>query len=254
MDALKTYGPLAIAAAAIVLVLIQRGEIGDLEQRLAVMDGTASRVASAKTATPTTAIHTTEVRTDKALGDRVRKLESRLRTVSALAKTASQKVLAASVVDEIVVDNELPDLVDELSSLRADVDSLLMGRGVETPEAKETIKKTIEAAHVERRKERHARRAAQMTEWVNNFGADQGLSASVTEELQALEATYREARHKAREAVRAGDKTHEEARAEMRAMREEHMETRKEMLTEEQLEAYDERPRGRGGRGGRGGP
>ena len=105
-------------------------------------------------------------------------------------------------------------------------------------ETQAVINRTLDKRRQDLRERRREQRARREAVRIERFVADQGLSAQQGEQLRGIMAALREARVASRLAVKAGEKTREEARAELRDGRKAANAELAELLDEAQLEAW----------------
>lgn len=249
----KVLAPIAlvIAVAAGVFIYVQHTAIKELDRRVAaqaqVIEGVAKHLAQAPPAPARTdaapAAPSVDASMLSAIEARLAAAEREVRATSVLARAASVRPgeVSGAPVDG---DDGLLSLADELAALRTDVDALLTGRGLESPEAKAALKAALEEARSQAREERRERRAAAEAAWLDRFAEEAGLSEAQHEAVRALLDADRETRRSLWAAVREGDKTRDEVRQERRAMREQTDARLAEILDAEQLEAFNETRRG----------
>ncbi|TNF38142.1 MAG: hypothetical protein EP329_01310 [Deltaproteobacteria bacterium] len=255
----KIIAPVALAVAAlgVVVILVQNTTISGLEDRVVAQEKALAKLAGMRSEVNKPAPVPEEPPAPAVAVD-LSTVESRLAAVEREARSAAVLARAASAKgptddDEDYDDGALVSLADDIASLRTDVDALLTGRGLETPEAKEAMRAAVDEARVARQAERQARRTEQRQARLDDFIAKANLSETQASSLRAAVDAQREARQAMREAVQSGEKTWEEAREDMRAARRAFEKQLDEILDEEQRAAFDESQGGRGGRGGFGG-
>lgn len=253
----KALAPIAfiVAVAAGVFIFIQHTAIKELDRRVAaqgqVLEGLAKRLAeappgpaaTAATAAAPTAAPTADTAMIRAIEERLAAAEREVRATSVLARAASVRPEAVSGAPA-AGDDGLLSIADELAALRTDVDALLTGRGLESPEAKAALKAALEEARTQAREERRERRAAAEAAWLDRFAEEVELSEAQHEAVRALLDAERETRRTMWAAVRNGDKSRGEVRQERRAAREQTDARLAEILDARQLEAFNETRRG----------
>ncbi|PKN54202.1 MAG: hypothetical protein CVU56_27865, partial [Deltaproteobacteria bacterium HGW-Deltaproteobacteria-14] len=253
MPSSKLIAPAAMALAAVGLavILVQSASIGALEDRVASQEAALAKLAGARS--PANKPAAARAPTPDLGG-----IEARLAAAEREAKSASVLARAAAARGGAAVAGEADDgaivsLADDIASLRTDVDALLTGRGLETPEAKVAMRAVVDEAREQAQTARRTRMEERRRAWIDGFAAEQHLSDAQAEALQEALDAQREARDAMRDAARDGDKSWEEAREDMRAARQAFDKRLDEILDADQRAAYDASQGGRGGRGGRGG-
>ncbi|MFT7580952.1 MAG: hypothetical protein ACI9MR_002626 [Myxococcota bacterium] len=229
------------SVAALALILMQQSRVSTLEKQVAAQASEPTATLSSNQSPVPPATDGASKAVIAGLETRISELDRKLTATAMLARTATRTVAAASPKTLAVAadDSELPDMIDEVASLRADVDALLQGRGVETPEGRKTIRDEVATARTEARAERVIRRTERREQWLNTFAEDNGLSETQSTALMAAEDSFRERRLALREAVRGGEKNRTEVQTEIRAAREEMNATLKESLGDDLFNALE---------------
>lgn len=243
--ALGVVFPAVVAVVALVLVVLQQQRLSDLEAGLAAVETPAA--ASPPPVTPVVAVQKTDDRRVAALEARVVALTRRLDT---LGERGSERQGRRRV--EVEAEPRVGTDSDEVVSLREDVDALLTGEGIDTPEGRQKVSALVEKAQEEAREKRWERRRAARDEaqqtWLEEFSAKSGLDEATSAALGEVLRAQSEKRREVFRAVRDGDGSMEDARRDAVAMREATEAKVKELLTEEQFQAYEasreERSRG----------
>lgn len=237
--------PAVIAVAAIVLVLVQGRSIDRLERQLDKVEKLAT--SKPEPAGPTAA-RPAESGSMAALERRVERLEQR--RASRVEDRRVATTSAPTREPEGRVGEAPPE--EEIESLRADVDALLTGEGLDTDEGRAKIKALIDKERSQRRLERDAMRREMEKLWLTEFAEEAGLDDEQKAALEGLSERRRELRSSLREQFRAGEisaKEMRDRREEARAAMEKELQ---EVLTPAQLAAFEERRQNMRNRGARG--
>lgn len=252
---------LVVAAGALVFAFVQRGEVGGLERKLAEQELTLARLAAERAAPPAEApapsVAAPAAVDLSGVEARLVAVEREARSAGMLARTLAERPAAGGAAPAAAGDDDddglggLVSLADEVAALRTDVDALLTGRGLETPEAKQAVRAAMAEAREQARAEREAKRAERRAAWFEQFATEHGLNADQKTRLQAAMDESQRVRNELREAMQSGEKTREEMREAMRNARQAFDASVDGILDAEQRAAFDAGQREqRGGRGG----
>lgn len=256
---------LAVAAGALVFAFVQRSEVGGLEQKLAAQEVALARLAAERAPAPVPAeapapsAPVAPAAVDlSGVEARLVAVEREARSAGMLARTLAERPAAGGAAPVAGDDDDdelggLVSLADEVAALRTDVDALLTGRGLESPEAKQAVRAAMAEAREQARAEREAKRAERRAAWFEQFATEQGLSGDQKVRLQAAMEESQRVRTELREAMQSGEKTREEMREAMRNARQAFDASVDGILDAEQKAAFDAGQREQRGGGGRGG-
>jgi len=243
---------LVVAVGGVIVILAQNTTISGLEDRLASQEtklaelvGAQSKVNKPPPLPEPSPVAEVDLSSVEA---RLLAVEREARSAGVLARAATSQ--GAAVGDDDLDDGALVSIADDIAELRTDVDALLTGRGLETPEAKQAMRTAVAEAREERRAERRTRMQERRQQQLDDFIAKAGLTETQAQSLRSALDAQRDARENMREAVRSGEKTWQEAREDMRAARRAFEQQLDELLDDEQRAAFDESQGGRGRRGG----
>ncbi len=260
MDRLKTLLPIVLSVAALGLVAVQFGTLSSIEDRLQAQTRAASSRVDARPDAPRAQAAVVDTKALASVEARIDDLERDVK--SALTLVRRRPAPTVTLPDD--ASDGLKAVADEIAALRTDVDDLLVGGGLQAPEAQAALEAAATEVQEQRRRERRERRAERyaevVDEWLGTFAADAGLSVEQAGKLGDIMKAQRTSRQDVRAQVRSGELTRDEAREEMRAQRQDRDDEVRDLLDDEQYEQFNERERelrgrfgGRGGRGGRGG-
>ena len=236
MERLWKVLPLALAVAALVVVLLQRSTINDMEARLAARskEGPAQRAAEPAPAD----------RSD--LERRIASLEQTVARVFRMVIADSSRAAGRKGAPS----SDAPP--STVSDLREDVDALLTGEAVSTEQGRkrlhDIVRKVQEDAREDRRQRWRTMRDEMRRSRLKTLAKKTGMSANQVERLNTLMDDERTQRRALMLAARDGQRPFPEAMEQIRALRQGTDTKAKEMLDSKQYEAYENMRQERRGR------
>lgn len=190
-------------------------------------------------------------------------LERRVADLEATAQSLSRRLMALERrgteggAAPAAVGGEAPAaLAQQVQQLRAEVQGLVVGEAMHTPEGRAQLKEVVRSVQEElvadRVSARQSARAEARKERLARFVTEARLTASQERDLTALLETEEQRRQALIEAMRRDQRPPRDARQALRALREETDAAATRLLDEQQRGLYQElrREEGQGGRGG----
>jgi hypothetical protein len=238
MDRLGKLIPIAIASVALLLVVLQHLSIARLEKKIDALD---EATAEAPTPEPPKVSKPDTKRLDQIETqlEHLSKKVSRIRTD--LASGGARKKKAAPARTAAAAQ---PPVGDEVVSLREDVDALLQGEALDTPEGQDKVRDLVKKAREEAEQERRQRREKfgkeMRAEWLQEFTENAGLSEDQAGKVQAVLDRQSQQWRTLRDSMRKGETSFSEMRKQMETARAGSDEELREVLDDDQFEKYQE--------------
>lgn len=244
MDRLMKPLSFALALIALAAVYWQHRQLGLLEARLAARPASAAAGDGEAPASPRSAGDTSELRP----------LERRLSTLEQTVARIFQLQLSGGKEDDKRA-SATPRELEEVGLLREDVDALLTGAALDSETGRAQLHQIVQKAQEEFQEQRHEQRRKfnelRLKEQLERLAKEAGINTHQVERLTAMKSEERTRRHDLFRAARRGEIPMEQAMAKRKELRQQTDQQIRELLSEEQYQAYDKTRRERRG-GGRG--
>jgi hypothetical protein len=245
-----THIAIGLASLSLLVVIFQQFAICDLQDRLdAAQHGPKDETTLASPAPVSKSLPPYD---DRKLRLRLAALDRKITTMRDFRKAAAKIVTTRPAAPRSLAGKDDP-VLDEVSSLREDVDALLTGAGVQSTEGKTEVANLLKRA---REKERTARskrwqefRRQRDETMISEFAKDQDLGENQTEQLASIIGDMRSEQSKLWRGIRDGTMEFGTLRTKRQALKAATLLKLEQLLDADQLTLFQTKMKSRRHRG-----